>query len=71
MATGELMIMLSSDDLMRPGALAAYRSLYASLGAGRPRRDRQRQLGRDRFGRPRDRQDGSGSQLVDSRPIVM
>jgi glycosyltransferase involved in cell wall biosynthesis len=32
MATGELMIMLSSDDLMRAGALAAYRTLYAHLG---------------------------------------
>lgn len=32
MATGELMIMLSSDDLMRSGALAAYRKLFAHLG---------------------------------------
>src|SRR4029079_4884177 len=36
MATGELMIILSSDDLMRAGALAAYRKLFAHLGpAGR------------------------------------
>ncbi len=33
MATGELMIMLSSDDLMRAGALAAYRRLFEHLGA--------------------------------------
>lgn len=33
MATGELMIMLSSDDLMRPGALSTYQKLYAHLGA--------------------------------------
>jgi glycosyltransferase involved in cell wall biosynthesis len=32
MATGELMIMLSSDDLMRGGALAAYRKLFDQLG---------------------------------------
>lgn len=37
MATGEWMIMLSSDDLMRPGALAAYRKLYEHLGPGRER----------------------------------
>jgi glycosyltransferase involved in cell wall biosynthesis len=32
LATGERMIMLSSDDLMRPDALAAYRDLYDALG---------------------------------------
>lgn len=32
MATGDLMIMLSSDDLVRPGALSAYRQLYEHLG---------------------------------------
>jgi glycosyltransferase involved in cell wall biosynthesis len=32
MATGECMIMLSSDDLMRAGALAAYRKLWDHLG---------------------------------------
>jgi glycosyltransferase involved in cell wall biosynthesis len=32
MATGDLMIMLSSDDLMRSGALAAYRTLFEHLG---------------------------------------
>jgi hypothetical protein len=31
LATGDLMIMLSSDDLIRPGALAAYRKLFAHL----------------------------------------
>jgi glycosyltransferase involved in cell wall biosynthesis len=34
MATGELMIMLSSDDLMRGGALAAYERLFTHLGVG-------------------------------------
>jgi glycosyltransferase involved in cell wall biosynthesis len=33
MASGDLMIMLSSDDLIRPGALATYRKLYEHLGA--------------------------------------
>lgn len=32
LATGQRMILLSSDDLMRPDALAAYRSLYDALG---------------------------------------
>lgn len=32
MATGACMIMLSSDDLMRAGALAAYRKLFEYLG---------------------------------------
>ena len=32
-ASGELMIMLSSDDLIRPGALTAYRALFDHLGA--------------------------------------
>lgn len=32
MASGELMIMLSSDDLMRPGALATYRKFFDHLG---------------------------------------
>jgi glycosyltransferase involved in cell wall biosynthesis len=32
MATGGLMIMLSSDDLMRAGALATYRNLFERLG---------------------------------------
>jgi glycosyltransferase involved in cell wall biosynthesis len=31
-ASGALMIMLSSDDLIRPGALAAYRTLFNHLG---------------------------------------
>ncbi|REK10860.1 MAG: glycosyltransferase family 2 protein [Planctomycetota bacterium] len=31
MATGDVMIMLSSDDLMRAGALAAYRKLFGRL----------------------------------------
>src|SRR4051794_36793463 len=31
MATGDVLIMLSSDDLMRPGALAAYRTLWAAV----------------------------------------
>lgn len=36
MTSGDLMIMLSSDDLMRPGALAAYQKLFEHLGpAGR------------------------------------
>lgn len=33
MATGDTMLMLSSDDIMLPGALAAYRTLYAALGS--------------------------------------
>lgn len=33
MATGERMILLSSDDLMRPDALATYEALYAHLGS--------------------------------------
>jgi glycosyltransferase involved in cell wall biosynthesis len=33
MASGDAMIMLSSDDLMRAGALAAYRKLFEFLGA--------------------------------------
>lgn len=32
MASGACMIMLSSDDLMRPGALSAYRKLFDALG---------------------------------------
>ncbi len=32
MAEGDFMIMLSSDDLMRPGALATYRALFERLG---------------------------------------
>src|SRR5580700_2357040 len=32
MATGACMIMLSSDDLMRPGALACYQKLFEHLG---------------------------------------
>ncbi|HKD38416.1 MAG TPA: glycosyltransferase family 2 protein [Pirellulales bacterium] len=32
MAEGERMLMLSSDDLMRPGALATYRALFEKLG---------------------------------------
>jgi glycosyltransferase involved in cell wall biosynthesis len=32
MASGELMIMLSSDDLMRAGALATYEKLFTHLG---------------------------------------
>ena len=36
MATGDWMIMLSSDDLMRPGALAAYQAFVERLG---PERD--------------------------------
>ena len=32
MATGELMIMLSSDDLMRPSALSVYSALFKQLG---------------------------------------
>ena len=32
MATGDWLVMLSSDDLMRPGALAAYRGLFERLG---------------------------------------
>ena len=35
MARGEVLIMLSSDDLMRPGALAVYRALLARGGAER------------------------------------
>ncbi|MFT3837804.1 MAG: glycosyltransferase family A protein [Myxococcaceae bacterium] len=31
MAKGELMLMLSSDDLMRPGALAAYDALFKAI----------------------------------------
>jgi glycosyltransferase involved in cell wall biosynthesis len=31
MATGDVMILLSSDDVMLPGALAAYRRIYESL----------------------------------------
>lgn len=31
-ATGELMIMLSSDDLVRPGALTAYDRLFSEIG---------------------------------------
>ena len=65
MATGELMIMLSSDDLMRPGALAAYRKLFAHLGPAGRSRDRQRQLGRDRLGRPRHGRNRTRSELVD------
>lgn len=33
MAEGDRMIMLSSDDLMRPGALATYRALFERIGA--------------------------------------
>jgi glycosyltransferase involved in cell wall biosynthesis len=33
LAEGDRMIMLSSDDLMRPGALATYRALFERLGA--------------------------------------
>jgi len=33
MATGECMIMLSSDDLMRPEALATYKAVWEVLGA--------------------------------------
>ena len=33
LARGDVMLMLSSDDLMRPGALATYARLYAALGA--------------------------------------
>lgn len=33
MATGERMIMLSSDDLIRPAALATYRAMYDRLGS--------------------------------------
>ncbi len=33
LASGDVMLMLSSDDLMRPGALMAYASLYEALGA--------------------------------------
>jgi glycosyltransferase involved in cell wall biosynthesis len=33
LAQGDRMIMLSSDDLMRPNALAAYRALYEKLGS--------------------------------------
>ena len=33
LAEGERMIMLSSDDLMRPGALATYRALFDRLGS--------------------------------------
>ncbi len=32
MASGDLMIMLSSDDLIRPGTLATYHKLYEHLG---------------------------------------
>jgi glycosyltransferase involved in cell wall biosynthesis len=32
MAEGDRMLMLSSDDLMRPGALATYRALFERLG---------------------------------------
>ena len=35
MATGDFMIMLSSDDLMRPGALAAYASFLEAVGPDR------------------------------------
>ena len=34
LSTGDLMIMLSSDDLIRPGALADYRKLFAHLPNG-------------------------------------
>ncbi len=37
MATGDVMIMLSSDDLMRPQALETYANLYAVLGDEAPR----------------------------------
>jgi glycosyltransferase involved in cell wall biosynthesis len=33
LASGDVMIMLSSDDLMRPGTLATYQRLYQALGA--------------------------------------
>lgn len=33
-ATGDLMIMLSSDDLVRPGALTVYDRLFAETGGG-------------------------------------
>lgn len=33
MATGDLMMLLSSDDLVRPGALACYQKLFDHLGA--------------------------------------
>jgi glycosyltransferase involved in cell wall biosynthesis len=33
LASGDVMILLSSDDVMRPGTLATYRALYTSLGA--------------------------------------
>ncbi len=33
MASGDVMIMLSSDDLMLPGALTTYRNFFLSLGA--------------------------------------
>ena len=32
MATGERMLMLSSDDLLRPGTLAMYRAFFAEVG---------------------------------------
>lgn len=32
MATGETMLMLSSDDLVRPGALSAYQALFQAVG---------------------------------------
>jgi glycosyltransferase involved in cell wall biosynthesis len=32
MATGDVIIMLSSDDLIRPGTLARYQTLFAELG---------------------------------------
>ena len=32
MATGDRMLLLSSDDLLRPGALATYRAFFEALG---------------------------------------
>lgn len=37
MATGEQMVMLSSDDLMRPDALATYSALFSALGSAAER----------------------------------
>ena len=35
LATGDMMLMLSSDDLMRPGALATYQALLSQVDAGK------------------------------------
>jgi glycosyltransferase involved in cell wall biosynthesis len=36
MASGDMMIMLSSDDIVRPGALSAYAAFLSEVGSDRP-----------------------------------